>query len=302
MQELAGTGSNTAVKANLLTGGTDELFSRSVAGATPAWSWALPDANNNTVMLTDKLGAITQTYAYEPYGKTTATGGANNSQQYTGRENDETGLYFYRNRYYMPGCMRFISEDPIGWASGQTNNYAYVGGDPISLADPFGLFSAADLPSLPSGLVDFAGGFGDTLSFGATGLARSGLDIGSVDKCSGAYSGGGVAGIAWGIAMGGATGLRAAGVRGPGREFSHWIPNRMGGPRSLWNGNYVSAMFHVMSDPYRYRFMPRAWKETNPMPNSVMQQLMRLPWVYVGGAVGGAVMGVSMAAQSGGCD
>jgi uncharacterized protein RhaS with RHS repeats len=39
----------------------------------------------------------------------------------------------------MPGCMRFISEDPIGWASGQTNNYAYVGGDPIGDRDPFGL-------------------------------------------------------------------------------------------------------------------------------------------------------------------
>jgi len=37
--------------------------------------------------------------------------------------------------------MRFISEDPIGWASGQTNNYAYVGGNPISLEDPLGLGS-----------------------------------------------------------------------------------------------------------------------------------------------------------------
>jgi uncharacterized protein RhaS with RHS repeats len=39
----------------------------------------------------------------------------------------------------MPGIARFISQDPIGWASGQTNNYAYVGGDPISYLDPTGL-------------------------------------------------------------------------------------------------------------------------------------------------------------------
>lgn len=39
----------------------------------------------------------------------------------------------------MPGCNRFISEDPLGWASGQTNNYAYVAGNPISLKDPRGL-------------------------------------------------------------------------------------------------------------------------------------------------------------------
>jgi hypothetical protein len=35
-------------------------------------------------------------------------------------------------------CARFISEDPIGWASGQTNNYAYVGVDPVSWIDPTG--------------------------------------------------------------------------------------------------------------------------------------------------------------------
>jgi uncharacterized protein RhaS with RHS repeats len=35
--------------------------------------------------------------------------------------------------------MRFISEDPIGWASGQANNYAYVGGNPLSFVDAFGL-------------------------------------------------------------------------------------------------------------------------------------------------------------------
>jgi RHS repeat-associated protein len=47
-------------------------------------------------------------------------------------------MMYYRARYYMPGCARFISEDPIGWASGQTNNYAYVGGDPVSYSDPSG--------------------------------------------------------------------------------------------------------------------------------------------------------------------
>lgn len=35
----------------------------------------------------------------------------------------------------------FISEDPIGWASGQANNYAYVGGDPIGYRDPYGTLS-----------------------------------------------------------------------------------------------------------------------------------------------------------------
>ncbi len=48
-------------------------------------------------------------------------------QRHGRRHNDGTGLMYYRARYYHAGCARFISEDPIGWASGQTNNYAYVG-------------------------------------------------------------------------------------------------------------------------------------------------------------------------------
>ena len=58
-------------------------------------------------------------YTYEPYGKTTVSGTASsNSSEYTGRENDSTGLYFYRARYYNPGLQRFVSEDPIGLAGG----------------------------------------------------------------------------------------------------------------------------------------------------------------------------------------
>ncbi len=138
VQELAATGTSGAVNANLLTGGIDQLFMRSASGTMASLSWVLPEANNSTLITTDPAGVTKQTNAH-PYGNTTTTGMDSNSQQYTGRENDKTGLYYYRNRYYMPGCMRFISEDPIGWASGQTNNYAYVGGDPVSLVDPSGL-------------------------------------------------------------------------------------------------------------------------------------------------------------------
>ncbi|WP_081923146.1 hypothetical protein [Paraburkholderia fungorum] len=31
-----------------------------------------------------------------------------------------------------------IGEEPIGYASGQTNAYAYVGGNPVSYSDPRG--------------------------------------------------------------------------------------------------------------------------------------------------------------------
>ena len=58
---------------------------------------------------------------------------------YTGREWDpESGLYYYRARYYDPKIGRFISEDPIGFGGG-INFYAYVGNNPVRFIDPFGL-------------------------------------------------------------------------------------------------------------------------------------------------------------------
>jgi RHS repeat-associated protein len=78
-------------------------------------------------------------YAYEPFGNTTVTSGSStNPYEYTGRENDGTGLYYYRARYYSPSTMRFLSEDPSGFGAGP-NFYAYTGDDPIDFVDPLGL-------------------------------------------------------------------------------------------------------------------------------------------------------------------
>lgn len=122
--------------ANILTGGLDEVFTRTDAAGV--WG-PLLDGLGSTTALTDSSGAVQTQYTYEPFGATTTSGPANgNSAQYTGRENDGTGLYFYRRRYYSPKLQRFISEDPIG-LSGGVNLYAYVGNNPINLRDPLGL-------------------------------------------------------------------------------------------------------------------------------------------------------------------
>jgi RHS repeat-associated protein len=78
-------------------------------------------------------------YTYEPFGKTADTGGLNtNPFQFTGRENDGTGLYYYRARYYHPGLQRFMSEDPIGYAAGDINLFAYTGNSATNFRDPSG--------------------------------------------------------------------------------------------------------------------------------------------------------------------
>ena len=61
--------------------------------------------------------------------------------QYTARENDGTGLYYYRARFYDPVLKQFFSEDPIGLLGG-LNSRAYVDGNPINYSDPEGLAKA----------------------------------------------------------------------------------------------------------------------------------------------------------------
>ena len=43
-----------------------------------------------------------------------------------GREHDGTGLLYYRGTLLLPVIQRFISEDPVGFAGGDPNLYAYV--------------------------------------------------------------------------------------------------------------------------------------------------------------------------------
>jgi RHS repeat-associated protein len=58
--------------------------------------------------------------------------------RFTGRRLDaETGLYYYRARYYSPTLGRFLQPDPIGYAGG-ANLYAYVDNDPFNRVDPMG--------------------------------------------------------------------------------------------------------------------------------------------------------------------
>src|SRR5579862_9290727 len=107
-QELDGA-SPPDVMANVLTGlGIDEYIGRTDSGGAMSF---LRDALGSTIALTDSTGALSTQYTYQPFGATDASGPANtNRYQFTGRENDGTGLYYYRARYYSPSLQRFISQ------------------------------------------------------------------------------------------------------------------------------------------------------------------------------------------------
>ena len=133
VQEQDGSGPT----ANLITGlGIDETFVRTDASGTVG---LLADALGSVVALTNSSGAIATQYTYGAFGEVSVSGTASaNASQFTGRENDGTGLYAYRARYYSPALNRFIADDPSGFAGG-INQAAYVGSNPMTWRDPLGL-------------------------------------------------------------------------------------------------------------------------------------------------------------------
>ena len=104
------------------------------------------DSRGSTVAITDETGMITDTFAYDTYGKCTdRTGIRKVIFGYNGRDGvvtEDNGLIYMRARYYSPDMRRFINADVIpGDISNAItlNRYAYANGNPVSNVDPFGL-------------------------------------------------------------------------------------------------------------------------------------------------------------------
>ena len=135
VQELSG-GSPSA---NMLAGlGLDEWYRRVDSAATRDF---LPDVLGSTVALSDTSGTVQTSYTYGAFGAMTTSGGSTtNRSGFTGREDDGTGLNYYRARYQHPTLQRFISEDPLEFAAGDSNLYAYVLNNPTAYTDPTGEF------------------------------------------------------------------------------------------------------------------------------------------------------------------
>jgi RHS repeat-associated protein len=104
-----------------------------------ATSYFHADGLGSITSLSNSAGTIANTYTYDSYGNLTAsTGTLVNPFQYTARESDpETGLYYYRARYYDPQAGRFLSEDRARFQGGN-NFYPYVKNSPLVWIDPSG--------------------------------------------------------------------------------------------------------------------------------------------------------------------
>jgi RHS repeat-associated protein len=278
---------------------SNQVIARFVYGALPTVPEYMVKNGITYRIISDHLGSVrlvvdvstgivAQRIDYDAFGR--EVGNTNPGFQpfgYAGGLVDEqTSLVRLGVRDYDPEAGRWTAKDPLLFFSNSTNLYAYVENDPINLVDPTGLQSLEDW-------ANYAAGFGDFFTFGLTNWIRDKWDANdTIDRCSGWYIAGDATGFAMDIALGGAIGLEKAGAKAAGKEFSHWIPNRMGGPRSIFNGNFVTPYRHFLHDPYRYI---KGWRDLGPRFPRWLQQLDRIPNIYKGLGAGAALGAVTEA-------
>ena len=140
-------------------GYVDDLILRdrdsNASGAMNERLYALSDLRYSVVALANATGTILERYKYDGLGNCTVltpTFASRSSSvydwqfRYTGRREDlNTGLLYFRARYYHAQLGRFISRDPLGFVDGMSQYRAYFvpgGMDPMGLKEESGPGSA----------------------------------------------------------------------------------------------------------------------------------------------------------------
>ncbi len=169
--------------------GIDQPLAELRPGTT---SYYEQDGLGSVTTLSTAAGTLANTYTYDSFGNLTAsTGSVTNPFQYTGRDYDpETGLRYYRARYYSPAFGRFVSEDPIGFDGGDSNLYRYVWNSPINFRDPFGMWGVgATGGASAGGGAGWGGGSTGGAGIGVFGGGPGGVNVG-VTGTTGSFGGG----------------------------------------------------------------------------------------------------------------
>ena len=141
------------IQANGVTVATVRRYGTATANTT---RYLHRDHLGSVVLITNESGAVTETLAYDAWGKrrpptnwiAPGAGTFLHAQWlrrgFTAHEHiDHVGLIHMGGRVYDPEIGRFLSPDPFvqypGSAQGM-NRYAYVGNNPLSWTDPSGYF------------------------------------------------------------------------------------------------------------------------------------------------------------------
>lgn len=220
--------------------GTDEHLAV-IQGGMPYFYHS--DGLGSVTTITDGSQNIVQSYGYASFGQPTSSTAFQQPYQFTGRELDnETGLMYYRARYYDSSTGRFTSRDKLGFAGGDVVLSNYVGGNPVNLIDPTG-----NNPAILIGA-----GIGAVNGF-ITGIRQGNLAAGVVGGITGGIIGGlassmipvpAVAGMLGGAAGGAAAAL----INGDDIGHATLSGGVVGGVTGLIGGSAVTALSRAGAD------------------------------------------------------
>lgn len=110
--------------------------------------YSLDNHLGSSILELDEQARLITAEEYYPYGGTACWLARSEIEakykmvRYSGKERDETGLYYYGYRYYAPWLGRWLNPDPAGTVDG-FNLYWMVRNNPIKYIDTMGLLTDA---------------------------------------------------------------------------------------------------------------------------------------------------------------
>jgi RHS repeat-associated protein len=203
--------------------------------------WSLADRLGSIDVLVSEQGVIVDQRTYDSFGNTLSQLDPTVKFRfgYTGRESDpETGLYYYRARYFDANVGRFISTDPIGFEAGDSNLYRYVNNSSTLATDPTGEFINFAIGGLIGGGLDL----GFQLLQNGGDFSKVKWDSVAISTISGALSGG-IGGVL--LKNGAGLATRTAINAGVGFNLGYWGKVAENGIRGeeLTNGALNNGLF-----------------------------------------------------------
>lgn len=142
------------------------LISMTIAGKIYV---CMRNAQNDVTELIDRDGNVVVKYTYDSWGNVLKiegsladTVGVQNPFRYRGYYFDqETGMYYLKNRYYDPRLRRFICADSLkalkaGEDFGGKNLYVYCNGNPVAMLDDEGEFAISLIKAAVGAVVNVA--------------------------------------------------------------------------------------------------------------------------------------------------